>query len=326
MKKKVSRVIGAIALMFMFASAAPAQEVSFKNAFNPAGASGKWIGGWSTLETGKNGQCTAIANDKDKTNNVLSVALSPEEVSGKKVLVSALIKAADISDKPNPWNGPKLMLVITPASGNIKYPAVDLLNGTYDWKRVYFVTEIPAKIKSVSLNIGLEQVKGKVWYDEITIEPYDEKRVKQFKTETVAVQIKKEDWHGSITVDAAAELGAVNQLIFGNNILGVTTKSGQWPASWGVNGGGVWDPQTRQPRTDVLKLSQEMGIRILRYPGGEMVHSFRWQNAVGPVEKRPDYQFGIDELVTYCRAINAEVLMNVSEVKCSPEEAANRRR
>ena len=323
MKKMVSGIICAAVLMLMFASAVPAQEVSFKNAFNPAGASGKWAGGWSTLEAAKNGQCTAITNDKDKTNNVLSVDLPPDAVAGKKVLVSALVKADNVSDKPNPWNGPKLMLVITSADGNIKYPAVDLLNGTYDWKRVFFVTEIPQKVKSVSLCIGLEQVKGKVWYDEIVIEPYDEKRVKQFKTETVAVQIKKENWNGSITVDAAVELGAVNQLIFGNNILGVTTKSGQWPASWGVNGGGVWDPQTRQPRTDALKLSKEMGIRILRYPGGEMVHSFRWQDAVGPVEKRPDYQFGIDELVTYCRAINAEVLMNVSEVKCSPEEAAN---
>ncbi|MFA6101745.1 MAG: alpha-L-arabinofuranosidase C-terminal domain-containing protein [Victivallaceae bacterium] len=323
MKKMFCRVICAMALLIMFAAVASSEEISFKNAFAPAGSPGKWTGGWFTFETGRNGKCAAITNDKENTNNVLSIALPPDAVSGKKVLVSALVKAENISDKPNPWNGPKLMLVITPADGNVKYPAVDLLNGTYDWKRVYFVTVIPEKVKSVSLCIGLEMVRGKVWYDEIAVEPYDENNVKQFKAETVAVKLKKEDWNGSIMVDAAAELGAVNQLIFGNNILGVSTKSGPWPSSWGVNGGGVWDPQTRRPRTDALEYSKAMGIRILRYPGGEMVHSFRWQDAVGPVEKRPDYQFGIDELVTYCRTINAEVLMNVSEVKCSPEEAAN---
>lgn len=323
MKKIVSVVINGAMLFFLFVSTGLSQDVLVKNAFAPAESLGKWTGGWSAIETIGNNKCIAITNDKEKINNTISLDISPESVAGKKVLISALIKAENVTDKPKPWNGPKLMLVITPVEGNIKYPASDLMNGTYDWKRVYFSTTIPPKVKSVSLTIGLEQVKGKVWYDQLTIEPYNEEKVKKFKTETVIVKIKKEDWNGSIAVDVDKELGSVNQLVFGNNIIGVTKKSGQWPSTWGVNGGGVWDPQTRQPRKDVLELSKEMGIRILRYPGGEMVHDFRWQDAVGPVDKRPDYQFGIDELVTYCRAINAEVLMNVSEVKCSPEEAAN---
>jgi hypothetical protein len=235
MKKIVSVVINAAIVFVMFVSTGLSQDVLVKNAldvlvknsFAPTESLGKWTGGWSAIETIGNNKCIAITNDKEKSNNTISLDISPDAVAGKKVLISALIKAENVTDKPKPWNGPKLMLVITPVEGSIKYPASDLLNGTYDWKRVYFSTTIPPKVKSVSLTIGLEQVKGKVWYDQLTIEPYSEEKVKKFKNEAVIVKIKKEDWNGSIAVNVNAELGNVNELVFGNNIIGVTKK--KWP-------------------------------------------------------------------------------------------------
>ena len=40
-------------------------------------------------------------------------------------------------------------------------------------------------------------------------------------------------------------------------------------------------------RGDVLNLVREMGVTIVRYPGGNFVSGYRWEDGVGPVEHRP---------------------------------------
>jgi alpha-L-arabinofuranosidase len=40
-------------------------------------------------------------------------------------------------------------------------------------------------------------------------------------------------------------------------------------------------------RTDVLELIRELGVSVVRYPGGNFVSAYRWEDGVGPVEQRP---------------------------------------
>src|SRR5262245_27219317 len=40
-------------------------------------------------------------------------------------------------------------------------------------------------------------------------------------------------------------------------------------------------------RRDVLELVRELGPTVVRYPGGNFVSSYRWEDGVGPVEARP---------------------------------------
>ncbi|MFB7367285.1 alpha-L-arabinofuranosidase, partial [Streptomyces hydrogenans] len=40
-------------------------------------------------------------------------------------------------------------------------------------------------------------------------------------------------------------------------------------------------------RTDVLELVRELGVTAVRYPGGNFVSGYRWEDGVGPVEERP---------------------------------------
>lgn len=40
-------------------------------------------------------------------------------------------------------------------------------------------------------------------------------------------------------------------------------------------------------RTDVIGLVRELGVSAIRYPGGNFVSSFKWEDSVGPVEHRP---------------------------------------
>ena len=40
-------------------------------------------------------------------------------------------------------------------------------------------------------------------------------------------------------------------------------------------------------RMDVVELVQEIGTTTVRYPGGNFVSGFRWEDSVGPRDKRP---------------------------------------
>ena len=56
--------------------------------------------------------------------------------------------------------------------------------------------------------------------------------------------------------------------------------------------GGIWQPGHKTAdeegfRQDVLGLVRELNIPIVRYPGGNFVSNFYWEDSVGPVENRP---------------------------------------
>lgn len=40
-------------------------------------------------------------------------------------------------------------------------------------------------------------------------------------------------------------------------------------------------------RTDVLSLVKELQIPMVRYPGGNFVSAYRWEDSVGPKQQRP---------------------------------------
>lgn len=87
-------------------------------------------------------------------------------------------------------------------------------------------------------------------------------------------------------------------------------------------------------RTDALEALREVGIPMLRYPGGNFVSNYHWLDGVGPKEKRPtvfDYawhaeesnQFGTVEFIKLCRKIGAEPYICVNMGSGTAEEAMN---
>jgi alpha-N-arabinofuranosidase len=73
-------------------------------------------------------------------------------------------------------------------------------------------------------------------------------------------------------------------------------------------------------RQDVLALVRELGVTTIRYPGGNFVSGYRWEDGIGPVEERPvrldlawrsteTNCFGTDEFVDWCRAAGVEPML-----------------
>ncbi len=87
-------------------------------------------------------------------------------------------------------------------------------------------------------------------------------------------------------------------------------------------------------RTDVINLVKKLNVPIVRYPGGNFVSGYRWEDGVGPVEKRPKRldlawgttepnTFGTNEFVKWCKKANSDCLMAVNLGTRGVEEARN---
>lgn len=127
-----------------------------------------------------------------------------------------------------------------------------------------------------------------------------------------------------ITVNPEKIIGEVNPLIFGNGIEAARIPG--WKENQTIETGrGLWNPQANAPLKSGVEISKELGIKMLRYPGGGFVQGFNWKEASGTLAERPDkkWTFGVDEFLAFCKDIGAEPLMQVSYFTGTPEDAAD---
>jgi alpha-N-arabinofuranosidase len=101
---------------------------------------------------------------------------------------------------------------------------------------------------------------------------------------------------------------------------------------------GVYDPGSSLSdangfRKDVISEVRQLGVPIVRYPGGNFVSGYNWLDGVGPKSDRPvvldrawnslnTNQFGTNEFMTWCRAAGTEPLMGLNLGTGTPEQAA----
>lgn len=76
-------------------------------------------------------------------------------------------------------------------------------------------------------------------------------------------------------------------------------------------------------RRDVIGLVKELDVPIIRYPGGNFVSNFFWEDSVGPLEQRPrrlelawrsieKNEVGVNEFSRWAEKIDSEVMMAVN--------------
>ena len=103
--------------------------------------------------------------------------------------------------------------------------------------------------------------------------------------------------------------------------------------------GGIYEPghpaaDENGFRTDVLELVKKLNVPIVRYPGGNFVSGYNWEDGVGPVEKRPKKldlawgttepnTFGTNEFMEWCKKAGTECMMAVNLGTRGADEARN---
>ncbi|GAP87858.2 putative alpha-N-arabinofuranosidase C [Rosellinia necatrix] len=114
-----------------------------------------------------------------------------------------------------------------------------------------------------------------------------------------------------IEVDAAKRLSKIDPMIYG----GFTEHMGRCIY------GGIYDPgsplsDAQGFRTDVMAALRELEVPVVRYPGGNFVATYHWQDGVGPRSSRPSRpelawlgtetnQFGTDEFMAWLEALSS---------------------
>ncbi|MFB7496605.1 alpha-N-arabinofuranosidase [Streptomyces sp. NPDC056161] len=103
--------------------------------------------------------------------------------------------------------------------------------------------------------------------------------------------------------------------------------------------GGVYEPGHPEAdvdglRLDVIKLTRELGISTVRYPGGNFVSGHRWEDGVGPRADRPatldlawrsvePNTFGLNEFMAWARQTDIEPIMAVNLGTRGVQDACN---
>jgi len=91
---------------------------------------------------------------------------------------------------------------------------------------------------------------------------------------------------------------------------------------------GIYDPKSPNAdaqglRKDVLEALRDQSYTVIRYPGGNMLSGYNWLDGVGPKEQRPrrrelawqsfeSNQFGTNEFMEFCAAVNAAPMLAVN--------------
>ena len=101
--------------------------------------------------------------------------------------------------------------------------------------------------------------------------------------------------------------------------------------------GGIYEPDHPTAdangfRNDVAELIRELDVPAVRYPGGNFVSGYNWEDGVGPTEQRPrrlelawrsvePNEFGVNEFVQWANKVDTEPIMAVNLGTRGMEEA-----
>lgn len=131
----------------------------------------------------------------------------------------------------------------------------------------------------------------------------------------------------AVNVDRDATIGPIDRRLFGSFVehLGRCVY------------GGIFDPGNERSdengfREDVAELIRELGVTTVRYPGGNFVSGYRWEDGVGPLDQRPrrlnlawhqtePNTFGLHEFVDWTRKVGVEPMLAVNLGTRGLEEA-----
>ncbi len=131
-----------------------------------------------------------------------------------------------------------------------------------------------------------------------------------------------------VEIDCKAEIGRIRPDLHGHfsEHLGSCIYGGLWV------GRNSSVPNIDGCRKQAIEYLKQLGVPVLRWPGGCFADDYHWRDGIGPLGKRPkrvnihwggyteDNSFGTHEFIRLCRLIGAEPYMAGNVGSGTPEE------
>ena len=243
------------------------------------------------------GEALSFTQTNPAQSSTRSFTLPVERLRGRFVFVDADVKAEKISAKPYPWNGIKVMVRIDTLSGS-QWPQPEIPAGSFDWRRFSRRTLVPKSATAVTLVLGLEQVSGKAWFDNVSVVMAKE------AGDAPAASGNAPIFRGHtsprlrgvmIAPDSLTEqdLGVLAGDWGGNLVRWQLIRYGVPPAETGFDGYDRWLEKQLNQLDRGLTWAAKQGVKVvvdLHSPPGGKATPGGYQAAIGPIWTDPNAQ------------------------------------
>ena len=132
-----------------------------------------------------------------------------------------------------------------------------------------------------------------------------------------------------LTVDPRLEVGPINRRLFGSFVEHLGRGIYQ----------GIYEPghptaDKNGMRGDVAQLVRDLDIPMVRYPGGNFVSAYNWEDGIGPRDKRPtrldlawhtsdSNAVGVHEFIDWCDTVNTKPMLAINLGSRGLDQARN---
>ncbi len=137
--------------------------------------SGALLPGWKSEGSGNAslvpegfGAKSLFVSVPEPGSQFVHIPLPVDSLRGRRIALSAAVKAENVTKPREPWNGVKVMLK-TVAPGGTDYQGLMDLYGTFGWKSCGLITNVPADVTEATLMLGIQDASGKAWFDDVAL-------------------------------------------------------------------------------------------------------------------------------------------------------------
>lgn len=226
---------------------------------------------------------------------------------GKKIEFSAVLAAE---------GGAKAFVGMLSIVGGKPGNLVMLSHGGGEWVRqsqTYTVSADPST--RLFLTVWVDGKSGSAWFDDVSVAAGGAPVAREAPPAKALT--------ASIEVDAAAPGRRIPRTLFGTNM------------EWRWNATYMWNEKAMKPDAEGTRLTRDLGVTLIRYPGGIYSDFYHWRDGIGPFDKRPQVvhepgredksrpNFGTDEALAFAEQVGAELMITVNAGTGTAKEAAD---
>ena len=149
--------------------AAEVGSVVFNTTFDETNVLDRWAGSRAApISLVEEALCIALPENGNAKHASVTQKLPIEQLHSTRLRISGRIKSENVKEPPQSYNGIKMMLILDSPGGK-QWLQRNGVWGTFDWKEVSFIANVPEDVTEATLLLGIENTTGTVWFDDIAI-------------------------------------------------------------------------------------------------------------------------------------------------------------